>query len=91
MENAPHEISTCEVCGNERLVSVLDLGLHPMCDDLVPVGDSRSCVEYPIEILFCDQCITAHQRFQVPKRIYFRLPTITVHVLLPTYLKAWLD
>jgi len=71
MENAPHEISTCEVCGNERLVSVLDLGLHPMCDDLVPVGDSRSCVEYPIEILFCDQCITAHQRFQVPKKDLF--------------------
>jgi SAM-dependent methyltransferase len=38
-----------------------------MCDDLVRLGDSRRCREYPIEILFCDKCITAHQRFQVPK------------------------
>jgi hypothetical protein len=28
-------INTCEVCGNVNLVPVLDLGLHPMCDDLV--------------------------------------------------------
>jgi hypothetical protein len=71
MENRLREISTCEVCGNEQLISVLDLGLHPMCDDLVPVGDDRECVEYPIEILFCDRCITAHQRFQVPKKELF--------------------
>lgn len=50
---------------------MLDLGLHPMCDDLVPVGESRVCAEYPIEILFCDKCVTGHQRFQVPKRELF--------------------
>lgn len=69
--NLLHEINTCEVCGNEQLVSVLDLGLHPMCDDLVRVGDSRICREYPIEILFCENCITAHQRFQIPKEDLF--------------------
>lgn len=66
-----HEISVCEVCGNEDIVSVLDLGPHPMCDDLVPVGDGRVCNEYPIEILFCKNCNTAHQRFQVPKEDLF--------------------
>jgi SAM-dependent methyltransferase len=66
-----HEIDACEVCGNERLVSVLDLGSHPMCDDLVRVGDDRTCREYPIEILFCKTCLTAHQRFQVPKQELF--------------------
>ncbi|WP_299742009.1 class I SAM-dependent methyltransferase [Devosia sp.] len=60
-------ITSCEVCGNEHLTPVLDLGLHPMCDDLVPVGDPRICREYPIDILYCDNCRTAHQRFQVPK------------------------
>ena len=25
------------------------------------------CKTYPIEILFCDTCRTAHQRFQIPK------------------------
>jgi SAM-dependent methyltransferase len=71
MNNGLHEIDSCEVCGNRKLVSVLDLGLHPMCDDLVPVGDGRVCREYPIEILFCENCITAHQRFQVPKQDLF--------------------
>lgn len=66
-----NEISNCEVCGNTHLRSVLDLGLHPLCDDLVPIGASRVCKEYPIEILFCDICLTGHQRFQVPKRELF--------------------
>jgi len=65
------EIKNCEVCGNENIPSVLDLGFHPMCDDLIPVGNDRVCEEYPIEILFCENCVTAHQRFQVPKRELF--------------------
>lgn len=65
------EIDHCEVCGGPRPPSVLDLGPHPMCDDLVPVGDSRVCREYPIEILYCGTCRTAHQRFQVPKHELF--------------------
>jgi hypothetical protein len=71
MSNKFNEINSCEVCGNKDLVSVLDLGLHPMCDDLVQVDDSRICNEYPIEILFCKSCTTAHQRFQVPKEELF--------------------
>jgi hypothetical protein len=66
-----HRIHRCEVCGTEKLDSVLDLGPHPMCDDLVPVGDTRRCREYPIEILFCQRCRTGHQRFQVEKRELF--------------------
>jgi hypothetical protein len=65
------EIISCEVCGNNTLESVLNLGSHPMCDDLVVVGDERVCNEYPIEILFCKVCNTAHQRFQVPKEDLF--------------------
>ena len=71
METRLHEINGCEVCGNENLVPVLDLGLHPLCDDLVPLGDPRECREYPIEILFCRSCNTAHQHFQVPQRELF--------------------
>jgi hypothetical protein len=67
------EISTCEVCGNSHLRSAVDLGDHPMCDDLVPFGDARICNNYPLEILFCDICRTAHQRFQIPKQELFPL------------------
>jgi SAM-dependent methyltransferase len=67
----PREIDSCEVCGSRSLKPVLDLGSHPLCDDLVAVGDDRVCREYPIEILYCAACATAHQRFQVPKRELF--------------------
>ncbi len=67
MNNRMNEINSCEVCGNDNLFPVLNLGLHPMCDDLVKVGDNRKCKEYPIEILFCKECLTGHQRYQVPK------------------------
>ena len=64
-------IKNCEVCGNKGINSILDLGLHPLCDDLVSLEDTRICVEYPIDIAFCDQCYTAHQLYQVPKRELF--------------------
>ena len=66
-----NQINICEVCANSNLESVLDLGFHPMCDDLIKIGDGRTCKEYPIEILFCKNCCTAHQRFQVPKEDLF--------------------
>ena len=66
-----HAIDNCEVCGNTSLKPVLNLGKHPMCDDLVPVGDPRVCKEYPIEILYCNVCRTGHQKFQVPKEELF--------------------
>jgi len=69
--NNLNEITSCEVCGNDSLESVLDLGSHPLCDDLVSVGDNRVCKEFPIEILFCKNCNTSHQRFQVPKEDLF--------------------
>lgn len=65
------EITSCEVCGCNELQNVLNLGLHPMCDDLIQVFDKRVSDEYPIEILLCKNCITAHQRFQVPKENLF--------------------
>ena len=65
------EISSCEVCGSSQLQSVLTLGSHPMCDDLIDISDEKVCVEYPIEILLCKKCITAHQRFQVSKENLF--------------------
>ena len=71
MPTSVHTIQACEVCGNTHLQPALDLGLHPMCDDLVAVGDTRECVAYPIDILFCDQCLTAHQHYQIPKHALF--------------------
>ena len=60
------EITHCEVCGNHDLTSVMNLGDLPIPDDLVKVGDDRICEKYPTEILFCNTCKTAHQRWELP-------------------------
>ncbi len=60
-----NETTQCQVCHSTDLKEVLNLGLHPLCDDLVAVGDSRQCKEYPIEILLCPHCLTANQRYNV--------------------------
>ena len=65
------EINTCEVCGETNLVPMLDLGMHPLCDDLLPIGVKEVCKEYPINIIFCKVCSTAHQRYRVPKEVLF--------------------
>lgn len=65
--SACFEIKKCEVCGSDDLKPVLDLGKHPMCDDLIPVGNAAECETFPIDILYCRQCDTAHQKYQVPK------------------------
>lgn len=72
MNPKTNEINSCEVCGgHDCLISMLDLGKHPMCDDLVPMTDQRVCNEYPIHILYCSKCLTAHQKYQVPKQDLF--------------------
>jgi len=62
-----NEINSCEVCGGKTLSPVLELGNHPMCDDLISIGSEILSKEYPISILFCNECKTAHQKYQVPK------------------------
>tara|TARA_B100000780_G_C21123677_1_gene455469 strand:- start:196 stop:1413 length:1218 start_codon:yes stop_codon:yes gene_type:complete len=65
------KISCCEVCDNEDITVELDLGHHPLSDDLVKFGDERKNNEYPITIGFCGVCNTAHQIYQVPKTELF--------------------
>ena len=61
----------CHVCGANLPSPVLDLGLQPLCDDLVPIGDDRVTTKYPIQISICPVCLTAHQVCQVAKEMLF--------------------
>ena len=65
------ETTHCEVCGNHELTSVMNLGDLPIPDDLVPIGETRVVAKYPTEILFCDRCKTAHQRWELPPKLVF--------------------
>ena len=61
----------CEVCGNKDLVRVLDMGMHPLCDDLIPVESDEVCAEHPIDIIYCNECFTAFQNYEVDKTLLF--------------------
>ena len=61
----------CEVCKSADVSNVLDLGMHPLCDDLLRIGASEVCEEFKIEIALCNNCFTAHQLHPVPKRKLF--------------------
>src|SRR5689334_19400504 len=69
--NIVKQINICEVCGNKDLSRVLDLGEHPLCDDLKPINANMQCQHYPIKVLFCNVCKTAHQEYQVAKKDLF--------------------
>ncbi len=64
-------IKNCEVCNNDNLINVLDLGLNPLCDDLVKINSKKINIKYPIKIMFCKICKTAHQKYQVDKKKLF--------------------
>ena len=63
--------SPCQVCGTEGLARVLNLGNHPLCDDLIPITSNLKCKEYPIDIVYCKNCYTAFQNYEVDKKILF--------------------
>tara|TARA_B100000963_G_C22612657_1_gene665650 strand:- start:980 stop:2185 length:1206 start_codon:yes stop_codon:yes gene_type:complete len=64
-------VKICEVCDSKNLKKVLDLGSHPLCDDLIPIGSKRRNKLYRIEVLFCKKCFTGHQKHQVEKKVLF--------------------
>jgi len=61
----------CEICNNKKLPTVLNLGKHPLCDDLIKIGNKKKNKLYKIEVIFCKKCITAYQKYQVPKKKLF--------------------
>ena len=61
----------CEICKNTELKPVLNLGSHPMCDDLVAINSSSQCAMHPIEIMYCANCVTAHQKYHIPAKKLF--------------------
>ncbi len=63
-------INRCQIC-RKRIIKVLSLGCHPLCDDLIRINSNKKNQEYPIVIQYCKSCKTAFQKFQVEKKILF--------------------
>jgi SAM-dependent methyltransferase len=70
MERGGHVI--CEVCFSPLGDFVLDLGTHPLCDDLYPIDSRVPAVAYHQKIGLCQVCLTAHQLKPVEKELLFK-------------------
>lgn len=64
-------ISDCEVCGSLLNNCTINLGSHPLCDDMVEIGSPMRAKDFLQKIWLCEKCYTAHQIYQVPKELLF--------------------
>ena len=62
----------CEVCNGNHGDLTLDLGSHPLCDDLTPIGSSLKVPKFQQLISLCQSCLTLHQMFPVEKELLFK-------------------
>ena len=62
----------CEVCQSTLVGPVLDLGDHPLCDDLLEIGNPSPAPRYRQHIQLCSTCLTAHQLMPVKKEELFK-------------------
>jgi len=66
-------VGHCQVCGNENLEPVIDLGYHAPCDSLLwPADLNRPEETYPLRLLRCPECSLAQIDFVVPpEKLFF--------------------
>lgn len=64
--------SSCEVCQNVLHGPTLNLGTHPLCDDLIGIDANARVPKYLQEIQLCSICLTAHQLHPVKKELLFK-------------------
>jgi SAM-dependent methyltransferase len=62
----------CEVCLEPSIKRAINLGSHPLCDDLTPIGKKTEVDVFSQEITLCSKCLTAHQVYPVKKELLFR-------------------
>ena len=67
------KIDTCEVCVTNLEGPELDFGYQPLCDELHETSEKSLLVpKYHQNIVLCETCLTAHQKYQVPKNELFK-------------------
>ena len=67
------KIKTCEVCLSKLAGPELDFGDQPLCDELkASPEESLLVTKYHQNIILCQICFTAHQKYQVPKKELFK-------------------
>ncbi len=70
-DNQVKIIHSCEVCNGKSFQNLLNLKDQPMCDDLIPTTSNQKSKKFPLQIQFCEECLTAHQAYQIKKEVLF--------------------
>jgi len=70
MINVEKIVKNCQIC-NRRPIKLFSLGKHPLCDDLIKINSKKNNNTYPIELIFCKNCLIVYQKYQIKHRILF--------------------
>ena len=65
------EAPTCKVCGNDRIIKVLDMGDMPNANGLLLKEDLKEVRSYPLRYYWCSKCSFFQQVDQIPKEKLF--------------------
>ena len=66
------ETKECRSCGSKELISVLDLGDQPWCNDLVTFDTCDNVETYPLHLVSCLSCRLLQLNYTVPKEVMFK-------------------
>lgn len=62
-------LNKCLVCGGERLTQVIDLGMQPLANNYLPLGQTQE--KYPLALNYCQDCTHSQLSFSVdPDTLY---------------------
>ena len=66
------ETKECRSCGSDSLISILDLGEQPWCNDLVTPETCEDVATYPLHLVACRECDLLQLNYTVPKEVMFK-------------------
>ena len=63
-------IRICQVCGNNKLLKVLNLGKQPPCDSILEQKNQKE-EKFPLNFVFCEKCFLGQIDYAVPPKTLF--------------------
>ncbi|MGB5511854.1 MAG: class I SAM-dependent methyltransferase [Woeseiaceae bacterium] len=66
------EISRCRICGGDKLVKYLDLGMMPLANNLADSAAAAKAMQrYPMQVLYCSGCSLSQLSVVIDPRTLF--------------------
>ena len=64
-------IKKCRSCHGTKLISVLNLGIQPWCNDFIKKIQLGKEKKYPLHLVYCKSCSMVQLNYTVPKETMF--------------------